>query len=529
MLELWSRFHFLRPELLWLLVPFVLGGLSCLVQARAASPWRRVIRAELLARLETKQPLARRFGPELLVMGLGCLAVFCAAGPCYRAQWRGGDPAQSPLIVVFELSQTMAKTDVKPSRAERARLELIDLLRARPTSPTALVVVAGSSHVLLPFTDDVAALEPYVGALSPELMPSDGQDFVGAARLVEGLVDESPAFPALLIVSDGLPSAGAQALGALARRRGLGTVALVLGAADAEQGELERLVDASVALSYSGRDVPRLLSDLATSRGRHVPPRDQGFWQDEGPVWAWPLAVGLALWFRPGFALRRRARGLLVALAVVGLQGCSPWLEGIWLTPDQQGRLAFERGDYLSAAQRFEDPVWKGLSFYAAEKWDEAAAQFVGRDDADSLFYLGNAYAEGGKLQSAVHAYDEALRSRPTFRQARANRDRIEELLRSLQEDTDHGDMKVADPGSDDAATRLSQDTVVVKPHSDTPDTKPAESSRAGEVEQGVWLEHLSTEPTEFLKRKLAAQAARSATAPVDAAPVDAAPPGRAP
>lgn len=522
MLEPWQRFHFLRPDILWLLAPFLLGLCALFFRAGQGSPWRRVIRSELLVHLERQSRASRLPWPELLALALGVGATVCAAGPTYRAQAETGDPAASPLVVVFELSRTMAKTDVSPSRAERARLELLDLLRARPNSPTALVVVAGTAHILMPFTDDVGALLPYIEALSPELMPSDGQNFSAAAKLVRKLVASSPVPPAVLLVSDGLPAPEVAAFSALAEEKKLGLVALSLGHEDAERSALHRAVATDVELSFGSRDIKRLLSALANARASSVKADDTRFWQDEASVWAWPLALGLALWFRRGFRLSSRARvapnphrarnaertrATLAAVVFSLTSGCSPAVESIWLTPDQQGRLAFERGQYLVAADRFADPRWKGLSFYAAEKWDAAAAALVGLDDAEALFLLGNAYAEGGKLQSAVHAYERALQERPTFRAARRNFERIDRLLHSLQEDTDIESAKKIEKDHGDARTRVDKDTLAPK---GTPTAHSAEGKSEATVEESkLWLERLSTDPAEFLKRKLAAQAVK--------------------
>ncbi len=513
MTESLARFHFLRPELLWLLVPWALGLAALVLHARSPSPWRAFIRAELLAHLEVTRARLGRFGPEALALALGAWAILCAAGPSYRAQANSGDPAGDPLIVVFELSGSMSKTDVSPSRAERARLELLDLLRARPASPTALVVVAGTAHVLMPFTDDVGALEPYVEALSPELMPSDGQDFSAAAKLVERLSGQISPAPAVLLVSDGVPATGAHALSEFTRARGLSLITLRVGGDDVEASALNGISAEVIDLSYSGHDVPALLSAIANARAARAVPSDARFWQDEGPSWAWLLLVGVALWFRRGFVLQQRlVRAAVVGASALVLGGCSPLLAGIWFTPDQQGRFEFERGNYLEAAARFEDPTWKALSYYAAEKWDAAAAAVVGKEDADSLFLLGNAYAEGGKLQSAVYAYDRALQKRPTFRAARENRDRVDHLLHSLQEDTDEDDLQKVDQGSDDAATQVDPDALAKRPPPQSGTSTP--TSQAGALEAQIWLERLSTDPATFLKQKLAVQAARGTTQP---------------
>ena len=86
-----------------------------------------------------------------------------------------------------------------------------------------------------------------------------------------------------------------------------------------------------------------------------------------------------------------------------------------WLTPDQQGRVLFERGEYAQAAQRFSDPLWKGLSYYASEDFVSAASWFAQVDTAYGYFYLGNAMAHQDRLEDALAAYDAALTFEPEF------------------------------------------------------------------------------------------------------------------
>ncbi|HKP57339.1 MAG TPA: VWA domain-containing protein [Polyangiales bacterium] len=498
-----AAFHFLRPTLLYWLVPCGLYALYLAVRGSAPSAWRGAVSPRLLPYLLGRAGARAWITPEYVLLAAAVLATLAAAGPSYAARSDASDPKDDQLIVVFELGQSMRQRDVSPSRAERARLTLLDLLHQRPESPTALVVVAGSAHVLMPFTDDNLALEPSVKALSPDLMPSDGQAFEQAARKVSELAQGRPNPPAVLIVSDGMPPAGVDAFARLHGQEKSSLVILSVGKDDDSLAHLASRADAQrVELSFGARDSARLLSAIAQTRARNLAPGDARFWRDDGPWLALPLALGILFWFRRGFVL-----GPLFALMLT-FSGCSA-LEGIWLTPDQQGRLYFERGEYLQAAARFEDPRWKGLSFYAAEKWDAAAQSFVTLSGADDLFLLGNAYAQGGKLASALDAYDRALALRPTDRRVRKNRDRIRKLLQSLQEDTDREDAAHPETEHGDRTSQLSRDQLV-KPPSDVPPpaaAAPAEAQAA--VEERVWLSRLTTDPSEFLRRKLALQAAR--------------------
>jgi Ca-activated chloride channel family protein len=500
-----SSFHFLRPGMLYWLLPSALYGLYLLLRGAAPSPWAAAVSPRLLPHLLGRAGARSWLGPESVLFGAVVLATLAAAGPSFAARPDASDPKDNALIVVFELSGSMGRHDVSPSRAARASLALRDLLHARPESPTALVVVAGSAHVLMPFTDDANALEPSIRALAPELMPFDGQAFEQAARRVRELLRERETPPAVLVVSDGMPPAGAEAFARLHQESGLGLVILSAGHDDDSLERLAARTDAAlIALSFGARDTTRMLGAIAQTRAQRLAPGDARFWRDDGPWLALPLAVAIALWFRRGWVLAP-----IAVFALLG-SGCTPALEGLWLTPDQQGRLAFERGDYLDAAARFEDPLWKGLSFYAAEKWEPAAQSFVSVEGSFGLFCLGNAYAQGGKLQSALEVYDRALRATPTDRRLRKNRDKIRELLRSLQEDTDpeaakHG--PEADHG--DRAAALAPDQLAKPPGDQPPPSASAQAAGQNPLEERVWLSRLSTDPSEFLRRKLALQAAR--------------------
>src|SRR5262249_7162340 len=107
----------------------------------------------------------------------------------------------------------------------------------------------------------------------------------------------------------------------------------------------------------------------------------------------------------------------------------------LWLTPDQQGRLAYERGDYASAADRFSDPMWKGVSLYRAGRYGDAVDAWARVDTAESWFDQGNALAQLGKFPAAVAAYREALKRRPDWPEAKANLELVRKLIPPEEKD----------------------------------------------------------------------------------------------
>ncbi len=102
-----------------------------------------------------------------VALGLVCLAIG-AAGPTWS---RMPDPfvAQSaPVVVVLKVTPSMERNDVAPSRLERGKQKIRDLLQLRAGARTALVAYAGSAHGVVPMTDDPDVMTPYLDGLTPE-------------------------------------------------------------------------------------------------------------------------------------------------------------------------------------------------------------------------------------------------------------------------------------------------------------------------------------------------------------------------
>ena len=63
-------------------------------------------------------------------------------------------------VIALDLSATMNAVDVQPSRLERAKQKIRDLLALRSGARTALVAYAGSAHTVLPLSDDPPCSRP---------------------------------------------------------------------------------------------------------------------------------------------------------------------------------------------------------------------------------------------------------------------------------------------------------------------------------------------------------------------------------
>ena len=97
----------------------------------------------------------------------------------------------------------MNSIDLNPTRLERVKLKLRDLLKQRNGGRTALFVYAGTTHMVLPFTTDESLFDVYLDSLSISLMPRQGKDTATALRVIADFLKDEPVPGTILFVTDG--------------------------------------------------------------------------------------------------------------------------------------------------------------------------------------------------------------------------------------------------------------------------------------------------------------------------------------
>jgi len=197
----------------------------------------------------------------------------------------------------------------------------------------------------------------------------------------------------------------------------------------------------------------------------------------------------------------------VIALALLMSSGCG-WdgVLGLLLTPDQQGERLFERGEYVEAATRFEDPMWKGTALYMGERFDAAIEQFARVDSAEAWFKRGNALAHLERYEEAVAAYERALEMRSGYSEAEANLDYLQPFLPLEFEGGVMGTQ-----GRDAAADDVVYDADADRLNSDGVDTEMIDGGLVSEDQLAqMWLQQVNASPAAFLRAKFRAQAEKA-------------------
>ena len=453
-----SSFHFLRPEWLLALLP-LLGLLIWLWRRQLRSrSWQAVCDPELLPHLLLGRSQRRASWPLwMLSVGL-LLTVLALAGPVWHKQPQPLFRQQSALVVMLDLSNSMTAADLKPSRLERAKLKIEDLLRQRREGQTALIAFAGDAFVVTPLTDDVETITSLLDTLSPGLMPVQGSEPQRAIELAMNLLQQAGLKQGrlLLITDEDRPERVTYAAEDLRKAGfelevlGVGTTA---GAPIPLNGGgflkdnhgnmvLPKLDDAGLRelatvgggnyrrLSIDDSDLRGLLSEVDQHRldeAQQTTGKSGVRWREEGVWLLWPLAL-LA-----SFAFRRGWLTLIVLLLLPSAPARAMSWQDLWQRPEQQAAHAFADGKYDQAQQLFQNPRWKASSLYRAGQYQEAAKALEHPQSADDWYNKGNALARSGQLPQAVQAYDQALKLNPEHADAAANKKLVEDALQQQQ------------------------------------------------------------------------------------------------
>ncbi|GJL74184.1 MAG: hypothetical protein NMNS02_02900 [Nitrosomonas sp.] len=379
------------------------------------------------------------------------LAIVVLAGPVWERQPETVWHSQMSRVVILDLSPSMNARDLAPSRLERARFKIMDILERSKEGRTGLVVFAGEAHIVTPLTEDNKTIENLISALNTEIMPAKGNLATPALQMAGSLLNlKGIRQGELLLISDGIDDPAA----ALAQTRqlrkqgytlsvlGIGTE---LGGAIMQNGitevirfnaaplqELARAGGGTFSkLTTDNQDLNRLLTENSTTSGfDQMEGGTSGIerWVEHG-VWLIPVIVLLA-----AVSFRRRWLLGFAVLCITPPPAHAFGWQDLWLRTDQQAQTSLQQGDPQTAAQQFNDPNWRGMALYETGDYEAAAQAFAESNDIEARYNQGNALARAGDLHQAIEAYQDVLQQNPAHDDAKANLELLEKLLQDQQQ-----------------------------------------------------------------------------------------------
>ena len=532
-----DTFHFLRPE--WFIaIPFVAVLLILrLKRSSQKSGWEDICDPELLRyQLGQKAPVTAKkpttslrlfnWTIHFLLPFIFLISIFSLAGPSWEKKDQPVFQQGNALVIILDLSLSMNAKDLKPSRLERAKLKLIDILQQKKEGQTALIAFAGDAHVVSPLTIDNKTIMSLLPSLESSIMPLTGSHLIDALTTAKQLF-KSAGFAQgdILLLSDGIDSSQQNALQKSVNKiHQQGYRFSVIGVGSQAGSPIPMPGQGGFIKDQSGQVVlskltPEPLKKLASIGGgsyyklslddsdfdellnqqmdqdNNLTDKDKQLeqWVDAGAYFTLLLIPLALLSFRKGllsFVLCLSIAASFVTEPSYADAGTNEQLnkqvkkhwQQLWSTPDQQGQKSFAAKDYQTAADHFSDQKWKASAYYRAGDYEKALQQYTQSDDAVSLYNKGNSLANLNQFQEAIEAYEQVLNKAPEASQS--IKKNASENLEYLKELLAQQNKQSAEKNSDKSNESSDQPAEDQKQQKNSDDSSKSDTSESDESEQ---------------------------------------------
>ena len=452
--------HFVRPMMFYAFIPLIILLVIFYRHHGSSINWKTVCDAKLLPYVLSQSTNKSSRLPLLLAAVAASLCIIAAAGPAFEKLPKPVYREQSTLVILMDLSQSMDASDIKPTRIERAKLKLLDILKTRKAGQTALIVYAADAFTVTPLTDDTNTIANLVPTLETALMPSQGSHAYTAINKSLKLLQQAGASGGdVLLITDDITDRDLQSINNLTAK---GYRLSVLGVGTEDGGPISLnggfLQDSSgaivipklnpknlqrAALTGSGlyasiqaddADIERLNKLFSSRKVKQDNKSNDSMeltadiWQEEGP-WLLLLVIPLvALWARKGWLLCFTALVLPIPDPAYALD-----MDHLWRNPDQKAMRLFNDGDTKTAAEQFQQNNWKASAHYRSGNYEKALEALQEPTTSNEFYNKGNTLAQMGRYPEAVAAYDEALNLDANNEDASFNREQVRQAIKEQQ------------------------------------------------------------------------------------------------
>ena len=107
-------------------------------------------------------------------------------------------------IIAMDISNSMRAEDVVPSRLERSKMMIENLVDNFTNDKIGLIVFAGDAFVQLPITSDYVSAKMFLGNIDPAMMQNQGTDIAAAIKLAtNSFTQQENIGKAIIVITDG--------------------------------------------------------------------------------------------------------------------------------------------------------------------------------------------------------------------------------------------------------------------------------------------------------------------------------------
>ena len=225
-------FRFEDPAYLWLLLLIpVLAVIRLFAYRQRVKRLRKFGDPELVARLMPDVSKLRPTVKFWLAVSALALMIVMLARPQMGAKISHDSRNGIETIIALDISNSMLAQDVVPSRLDKSKMLVENLVDHFTNDKIGLVVFAGDAFVQLPITTDYVSAKMFLQDISPALIQTQGTDIARAISLsMSSFTQQKGVGKAIILITDGEDhEGGALEAAREAKKKGINVFILGVG------------------------------------------------------------------------------------------------------------------------------------------------------------------------------------------------------------------------------------------------------------------------------------------------------------
>jgi Ca-activated chloride channel family protein len=225
-------FRFEDPIYLWLLVLIPILALVRFISYRNQKKRLRKFGEPQL--LKNLMPDVSRFRPSVkfwILQAALALLILMLARPQMGTKISHEKRTGIETIIALDISNSMRAEDIVPSRLDRSKMMVENLVDHFTNDKIGLIVFAGDAFVQLPITSDYVSAKMFLSSIDPSMMATQGTDIAAAIDMASNsFTQEEGIGKAIIVITDGEDhEGGALQAAQAAQKKGMRVFVLGVG------------------------------------------------------------------------------------------------------------------------------------------------------------------------------------------------------------------------------------------------------------------------------------------------------------
>lgn len=169
----------------------------------------------------------------LLLLALASL-IIAAARPQFGTKIDTSERNGIEAIIAMDVSNSMLANDVRPSRLDKSKMLVSNMVDEMKDDKVGLIVYAGQAFVQLPITNDYVSAKMFLDGIDPSMIATQGTDIATAIELgMKSFTQKKDVSRAIFLITDGEDNEGGAVVAAKeAATRGIHVYVLGVGSPD---------------------------------------------------------------------------------------------------------------------------------------------------------------------------------------------------------------------------------------------------------------------------------------------------------